>query len=352
MRESTSVKIGVIGLGWPGHRHTEAIAATEGAELYAAADASAPRREEFDQLFPGAKLFEDYHEMLADDAVDAVIVCLPNFLHFPATMAAIRAGKHVLCEKPPTLHRQEMRKIVDEVIHRKIVYAFGRQMRFHGRMRAGRAAVESGRLGQIYFARTHWIRARGIPVGVGGWFLDRTKAGGGAMIDIGIHALDAGWYLMGCPRPTTVSAQVSANFRRLVPPEVHFDVDDSGFAFIRFDNGAVMHLEVSWAGNLPEDVPERTPGEREGLGTILFGQKASLRLEPLTLYEDQDGSLVDIPLEAEPGTGFAEQMGDFVEAIRRGREPVNNARQALYLMEMLDAMYESSATGREVLIPD
>lgn len=350
--QAREVNIGVIGLGWPGLRHSEAVLETEGARLYAAVDGNATRREEYGKLFPEVTLFADYDQMLLDQELDAVLVCLPNFLHFPVTMAAIRAGKHVLCEKPPTLHGEEMRKIKEEVQRRSLTYAFGRQMRFNGRMRAGREVVTSGRLGDVYFARTSWVRSRGIPVGVGGWFLDKKKAGGGALIDIGIHALDSAWYLMDCPRPTTVTASVSTNFRHHVSPEIHFDVDDTGFAFLRFDNGAVMHLEVTWAGNLADDIPEKQPGNRERVSTILYGEKAGLRLDPLTLFEDRNGALVDVPLEAEPGAGFREQMENFVHSIVTGTEPVNSARQALYLMEMLDAMYESSALGREVLIPD
>lgn len=348
----SEVNLVIVGLGWPGLRHSEAIRESAGACLYAGVDANQARREEYALLFPEVKLFSDYEEMLLDREVDAVVICLPNFLHFPVTMAAIRAGKHVLCEKPPTLHGEEMRKIKEEAQLHSLVYAFGRQMRFHGRMRAAREVVAEGRLGEIYFARTRWVRARGIPVGVGGWFLDKTRSGGGVLIDIGIHALDAAWYLMGCPRPTTVSASISTQFRHHVPEDVRFDVDDTGFAFLRFDNGAVMHLEVTWAANLTDDIPKNSFNERESLATVLYGRKAALRLEPLTLFEDQDGVLVDVLLKAESGMGFVEQIADFVKAIEEGGEPTNNARQALYLMEMLDAMYESSALGREVLIPD
>jgi predicted dehydrogenase len=352
MSKAEAVRIGIIGLGWPGQRHSEAVLATPGAVIHAGVDANEERRKDWGKLYPQAQLYSDYNDMLLDPEIHAVVVCLPNFLHFPATIAALRAGKHVMCEKPPTLNRVEMRKIRDEAAQRNLVYAFGRQMRFNGRMRVAREMVASGRMGKIYFTRTQWVRSRGTPVGVGGWFVDRNKAGGGAMIDIGIHALDAAWYLMGCPRPKTVSASVSTNFRRLVSAEIPFDVDDCGFAFIRFDNGAVMHLEVSWSANLPDDIPEKAPGKRELHNTVLYGQKASLRVEPLTLFEDQGGKLVDIPMEAQPGNGFAEQMQDFVQAVSTGGTPVNDSRQALYLMEMLDAIYESSATGREVLIPD
>jgi predicted dehydrogenase len=350
MNGDEKVNIGIIGLGWPGLRHFEGVLANPEARLLAAADASEERRKEWDRQFPGASLYPDYSELLRDPAVDAVVICLPNFLHFPATIAALRAGKHVLCEKPPTLNREEMRRIKEESERNGLVYAFGRQTRWQD---AGGA-----RVGEERAAGADLLCADAMgpfpwdPGGSGGWFLDRSKAGGGALIDIGIHALDAAWFLMGCPRPQTVSAKVSTNFRSLVPANQLFDVDDSGSGFIRFDNGAVLHLEVSWAGNLPDDVPEKAPGKRERHQTVIYGQKASLRVEPLTLYEDQGGKLVDLPLEAEAGNGFAEQMADFVRAVSTGGVPTNDARQGLYLMEMLDAMYESSATGHEVLIPD
>lgn len=345
------IRIGVIGLGWPGIRHSEAVRKCADARLCAAADLDESRRKEYQDLFPGTKVFSDYKEMIADSEIDAVIICLPNFLHSPVTLEALRAGKHVLCEKPPALHAAEMREIRDEAARRSLVYAFGRQMRFTESMRAAREIIDSGRLGEIYYARSSWVRSRGIPVGIGNWFIDREKAGGGAIIDIGIHALDSAWYLMGNPDPTTVSASVSTRFRNHVPKGAKFDVDDSGFAFLRFGNGAVMQLEVTWAGNLTDDIPESELWQRERISTVIYGEKASLRLDPLTLFEDRDGELVDIPIEVETGgRGFRRQMEDFVGAILHSGEPTNNAEQAVELMEMLDAIYESSARGREIVI--
>src|SRR5690606_14784515 len=142
-----------------------------------------------------------------DPKVEAVVIGLPNYLHFPATMSALRAGKHVLCEKPPTLSAPEMRQVKALADANNLVYFFGRQSRFDGKPVAARRLVDNGALGRIYLARAVFIRARGIPVGIGGWFLDRSKAGGGALIDIGVHAIDTAWYLMGCPRPLTVTGQ-------------------------------------------------------------------------------------------------------------------------------------------------
>src|SRR4029077_13107382 len=125
--------------------------------------------------------------------------------------AALEAGKHVLCEKPPTLNAAEMKMLRNEETRRRLIYCFGRQFRFSTSMRAARALVQEGRLGKIYYAKGTFIRSRGIPVGVGNWFTEKKRAGGGALIDIGVHALDAVWYLMGTPRPVSVAAQVFRN---------------------------------------------------------------------------------------------------------------------------------------------
>src|SRR5229473_4268946 len=287
-----SLNLGIIGTGWPGQMHAEALRASGVANLYACADLDEARRTEFEKTYAPQKSFGDYEELLQDQHVDAAIICLPNFLHFPASLAALEAGKHVLCEKPPTLNAAEMKVLREEATRRHLVYFFGRQFRFTPAMRRAKALVEEGRLGNIYHAKATFVRSRGIPVGVGNWFTEKKRSGGGALIDIGIHALDSVWYLMGTPRPVAVSAQVFRNFDHLVEISV-FDVEDAAYAFIRFENGAVVQLETSWAGNLTDDIPPRKYFGQELVNSIVVGTKASVRLNPLTLFEDQNGALVD-----------------------------------------------------------
>src|SRR4028118_1426331 len=115
------INVGIVGLGWPGERHAEAIIAAEAGHLYACADTEAPRRENFNDLFSPEKTFETYEAMLADPKLDAVVVALPNFLHFPATLSALEAGKHVLCEKPPTMNAAEMKGLQEEAANSGLV---------------------------------------------------------------------------------------------------------------------------------------------------------------------------------------------------------------------------------------
>jgi len=270
-------------------------------------------------------------------------------VHFTASLAALESSKHVLCEKPPTMNAAEMKVLRDEATKRELVYLFSRQYRFTSAMRAAKAVVNEGRLGKIYHAKATFVRSRGIPVGIGDWFTEKQRSGGGALIDIGVHALDSVWYLMGTPRPVSVSAQVFRNFEHLVKVPV-FDVEDAAYAFIRFENGAVVQLETSWAANLPDDIPPRKYFGRELINSIVYGTKGSVQLNPLSVFEDRQGELVSVPLEAkqdEPN-GFALQLRNFVESISGAAEPVNNADQAVALMEMIDTIYASSSAGREV----
>jgi predicted dehydrogenase len=344
------INIGIIGTGWPGQQHARVVAAIPEARLHACADLDEQRRSAFAETYSSEKSFGDYHELLQDPKLQAAIICLPNFLHFPASLAALEAGKHVFCEKPPTLNAAEMKVLEEEATKRGLIYYFGRQFRFTPGMRAAKALIEAGRLGNIYHAQATWIRSRGIPQGIGGWFTEKKRSGGGALIDIGVHALDSAWYLMGTPRPVSVSAQVYRNFEHLVQDPV-FDVEDAAFAFIRFDNGAVVHLETSWAGNLPDDIPMGQYFGRELNNSTVYGTKGTIRLKPLSFFEDQNGALVTVPLELpDDADSFELQLRNFIDAIAGRAVPRNSAAQAVQLMEMLDAIYASSALGREVPI--
>ena len=356
------INIGIVGLGWPGERHAEGVQGSAEGHLYAGCDLNEQRRNKFSAKYHPEKVFASYDDMLADGNVHAVIVSLPNALHFPATLKALQAGKHVLCEKPPTLNAAQMHQLHAESERRGLTYSFGRQMRFSGAMQAARKAVAERRLGEIYYAKTMWVRSRGTPGGIDGWFTDRSRAGGGALIDLGVHAIDAAWYLMGTPKPRTISAQTYQKFPQLVEAPV-FDVEDSAYGMIRFESGAIVMFEVSWAANLPDDIPLGKWGSREFFSTTVFGPKGSIRVTdvlqlhpsdkraPLSLFEDRDGELVDVELPFEPVKHeFVAQMENFLLAIQGDVSPINSSIQAVQLMEMIDAVYQSSLTGREVVL--
>jgi predicted dehydrogenase len=368
MTSSLLPKIGFVGLGWPGERHAEAIIACGLGVVHAACDLNEERLEKFATAFGPARTFTNFTEMLNDPALDAVVISLPNALHYPFSLQTLQAGKHVLCEKPPTMNAGQMRTLHEEAQKRGLVYYFGRQMRFSPAMQAAKKLVKERRLGEIYFAETMWVRSRGTPDGVDGWFTERSKAGGGAIIDLGVHAIDAAWYLMGTPQPRAVSAQTYQKFPQLVKNNV-FDVEDSGYGMIRFESGATLLFKVCWAANLHDDIPISPKRGRSLLSTHVYGPRGSIKVtdafavdakicpSPVAFFEDQEGLpvKVDIPVHDVRGDAlrayeFRDQAVNFLRCIRGEESAVNSSSQAVQLMEMLDAIYRSSQLGKEVIV--
>ncbi len=328
MASSSSIRVGIAGLGWPGERHAEAINGSTLGTVYSVCDLNAERLKAFAATFGPKHIFTSFDEMLMDQDVEAIVICLPNSLHYPCSLKALEAGKHVLCEKPPTMNAAQMRTLHDQA--------------------------------------PMWIRSRGTPTGLDGWFTERSKAGGGVVIDLGIHAIDAAWYLMGTPQPRAVSAQTYQKFPQLVKNKT-FDVEDNAYGMIRFENGSTLLFKTSWAANLTSDIPLSPQRGRSLFTTTTYGPKGSLKVtdvfnvdsntcpSALAFFEDQDGNLMERKIKIEDLRGdplrayeFAEQDRNFLLSIP-GKEPaVNSSSQAIQLMEILDAIYRSSQLGKEV----
>ena len=186
------------------------------------------------------------------------------------------------------------------------------------------------------------------------------------MIDLGVHAVDAAWYLMGTPQPRAVSAQTYQKFPQLVENKV-FDVEDSAYGMIRFENSATLLFKVCWAANLADDIPPDPKRGRSLLSTTVYGPKGSLKVtdvfnidsslcpSPLALFEDKEGELVKIELPLDDLRGdplrayeFVQQDENFLRCIRGEESAVNSSSQAVQLMQLLDAIYRSSQSGKEV----
>ena len=339
-----TVRVGVIGAGWPGERHADGYVATPGCRLVAIADANAERGAAFAARYgamqEGAalKIYADYSGLLADPEIDAVSVALPNFLHHPATIAALEAGKHVLCEKPPALNHAQARQMVETATRAGKLLAFALQRRFSPAVEALHEVVASGELGEVYHARAVWTRAWGVPKGLGGWFTDPARAGGGALIDIGVHVLDMAWFLMGCPAPTTVSGQVFNKF----PEETR--TDDSAFALVRFADRRSLHVEASWALAQADD----------HFAVHLYGTRGGARVNDneLDLYTVGDDGRTTRGRVIKAGglQAFLKQSANFIGALRGEVELRTPATHGAQIMAMIDGIYRSAAEGHEVVM--
>lgn len=351
-----SVRIGVIGAGSIGKAHVKAATAV-GAELVAVVDVNSKAAEALGKEFNVPDVETDYKKLLARDDVDAITVALPNFLHAPVSLAALKAGKHVFCEKPMAMNVAECKKVNEAAKKAKKVFQVGLHQRHQADSRIARQMIAEGRLGGVYHAIVRAIRRRGVP-GRGGWFTTKSKAGGGPMADIGVHMLDLTCWLMGHPKPVAVSAQT---YRKIMHRDDYTytgmwatpvaggptDVEDYVAALIRFEGGVTATLECAWAANV----------NKNAWDTQILGDQAGLFLEPgggLTLAGQDGQMLTDVTPTYRKADPFQGQFGEFLDACRTGKAPSGKSSasgaQGQYVQCLIDAIYKSSDSGKEVAI--
>jgi predicted dehydrogenase len=329
------MRIGIIGAGWPGERHTEAYQALPGVDVVAVSDTNEERRHAFARRFDVPRAYGSYDELVSDPDIDAVSIGLPNHLHCPATILALEAGKHVLCEKPPALTLAEAKRMAKVARERGLVLSYALQRRFNTATVELARRIEQGAVGEVYHARAVWTRTWGVPGGVGGWFTDPARSGGGALIDIGVHVLDMAWYLMGRPEPLTVSGQVHNRY----PEQTR--TDDSAFALVRFEAGRGLHLETSWVLTQEDD----------HMAVYLYGTRGGARLDDhsFDIYtvgaEGKGRSGQTFPNRS---SGFVGEVGNFVGAVRGEQALLTTPEDGVQLMRMLEGIYRSAADAREV----
>ena len=264
------LRVAVIGLGI-GRKHVEGYGAHPGCEVVALCDLNEDRLNTMADEFAIPERYTDTAEMFAAANPDVVSVCTPNSLHRPLAEAAFAAGCHVLCEKPiatSAADGEAMLKAADAAGKR---LGMNFSFRFTAQAAALKARVDAGDLGDIYYGRTVWTRRRGVP-GWGGWFGQKKLAGGGPLIDLGVHRLDLALWLMGYPEPDWVMGQTwnALTGEQAGDANVPFDVEDFAAGTIRFKTGQMLSLEASWAANQRQN---------ERMETRLFGTKGGLAHE-------------------------------------------------------------------------
>ena len=342
----SQIRVGIIGGGWPGQTHAKGYLAAGGYKVAAIADLIPSRREKFLTEHAGAKQYADANDLLADKDIDAVSVCLPNFLHAPITVAALKAGKHVMCEKPPAINVKEAKQIERAAAKAGKIVMFSVQRRFGGAEQAAKQAIDKGYAGDAYHARGTWMRTRGIPMGTG-WFIDKSRAGGGALIDIGVHLLDLSWYLLGQPRPISAYGITHTRFAHTLEEGKKIDVDDAAFAMIRFEGGKSLELAASWAIN-------QSP-QQQGTICRIYAEKAAIEVytpEGAILYRNFDakGDAKPHPLKPPKVVSHAALMRHFRDCILGKDKPIIGPHEGVQLMQMLEAIYLSSSSGKSVAI--
>lgn len=349
---SAKLKVGIVGMGTIGPVHADAYVASGQAEIVGICDLIPQKLEHHGTRLGVENRYRDYRELLASDA-EAISVCVPNARHKEVAIAALKAGKHVLLEKPMALNSLQAADINAAARKAKGILQMGMVNRQKPDAQVLRQCVKDGMLGDIYHIRAVLIRRRGIP-GMGGWFTTKALSGGGPMIDLGVHWFDLAMWLSDLWKPTLVSARTYAKFGPAMknykyvgmwagPPNYKgkFDVEDYSTGFVRFGNQATMSFEISWAANAQEDSYVELLGDKGG--ARLFGEK------PLTILTEHGGQLADIvPQFNNKADAFHVEVQKFIAACRGEIEPVATGEQGQIVSRLLDAIYASSAAGKEV----
>lgn len=314
-------------------------------EIVAVSDVIRENAERLASDFAIEQVFTDYNAMLRDVDLDAVSVCTPNKFHAAATRAALRAGAHVFCEKPPAMNVEEAEAMAEEAEKAGKILMYGFCFRFAPEVKALKRFIDAGELGDVYAARVRAIRRRGIP----GWgnFTNKELQGGGPLIDIGVHMLDTALYLMDYPEPDTI---LGSTYQRLGTQNgvglfgewdwQHFSVEDMARGMITFQNGASIMLETAFAANIKQ---------HEDMNVALMGDAGGADVFPLEIYQEKHETLVDItPSHLTDDSMFAGEIARFMNGCLAGDRSIGMGAHGLKIQKIINGLYTSADKGKAV----
>jgi len=348
LSKSKKVRVGMVGAGGIAGTHIACLKKIPGVEIIAACDIKESVAEAAAEAHDIPNVFTDYKKLLKLKEIDAVSVCTPNFFHAEPAIAASRAGKHVMVEKPMAMNAREAQAMVDAAKKARKVLVIGFQFRYAPNTQMLKRAIDDGKFGKVLYVRCQAMRRRGIPNW--GVFGRKDLQGGGPLIDVGVHILEAAHYLMGKPQPVAASGNcytyIGNKKSDVTVPWPNWDhktytVEDLAIGMIRFANGATMVVESSFCAHI----------ERGVFDITLMGEKGGGTWEQPKIFTDQSGTMVNLePSFLESDTQWDQKMTDWIECIRTGRKPVCPGEDGVAVQKMLDGIYKSAEVGKEVVI--
>lgn len=346
------LRVAVIGCGGIAQTHMASFAKMPEVEVVAGVDILPERLKTFEEKWGVTKLYKDWNQMLREVKPDAVDVCTPNGVHAPAVIDSCNAGCHAMTEKPMAMTTDECRKMIEAAKKAKKKLAVGFQYRFHPSTEMLVRAREKGMFGNIMFTRVQALRRRGIPNW--GVFGQKHLQGGGPMIDIGVHIIEMSHYTMGSPRPVAATGNIwtyLGNKKSQVvsqwPNWDHktYTVEDLAIGHIRFENGAIMHIEAMFAGHIEKDV----------WNFQIMGDKGGATWDPTVIFHDEAGTMFNsspaFTPRADFTTLFDAKLQNWVDACLKGVELRAPGAAGLDVQKMLNGVYDSAEKGgKEVTI--
>ena len=350
-------RVGIIGAGAIAmHGHIPGIKKHADGQVVAVCDTNKTRADALAQAHGVATVYTDWRQLIADPTIDAVTVALPNALHAEVTIAALNAGKHVLCEKPLAMTVAQGEEMVAAAHKHGRVLAINMSNRPRYEVQYMRSKVAAGDLGTVTYATGRMIRRNGIP-GFGSWFTRKELAGGGALLDIGVHMLDMVLHILGHPKISAIRGEVQAvhgpqrkglggwGSDRVM--DGTFDVDDLASLHLRLADGGLVTIEVTWAFYGQNEERIQIAGSKGGFDYFptLYGND-----KPLRFYTDDNGNPIEvIPSIARPDSAPHNQVYlRYIDAIRGQGNVIASGDDGLATLRLLEATYRSAAEKREI----
>lgn len=355
------IRVGIIGCGGiASSTHVPNYLKLQDVSVVACADIEVSRARDFAKRFNIPAYYGDYRDMLDKESLDAVSVCTPNVAHKDPSVAAMKAGAHVLVEKPMAASLKDAVEMWETSKKTNRILIVGFQTRFSPSIVLLKNIVASGELGAIYYARALHLRRWGIPPSP--TFIDLKLSGGGALLDIGCYAVDTAMYVLGFPEPKTVTGVTYAKFGKNKKyaemgcwgskwkPE-GFQVEDMAIGFVRFENGLSMLVETSWAGYI---------NSSGVFNLVLLGDEGGAQMDPPEIYkgleleELKKRAYGPLNLAAKPIDHFPNvdiynmRIANFIESVKIGKPLFSSADEGIIVQAILDAIYKSANLGREV----
>jgi predicted dehydrogenase len=346
-------RVALVGCGGIAQTHLNALKSMDDVEVVAGVDVNPARLKVMEEKWGVTKLYKDWKTMLKEVRPDGVSVCTPNGVHMQPTVDALNGGCHVITEKPMAMNPAECVKMIDAAKKNNKKLSVGFQYRYHSKSQFLRRAAQAGQFGDILFTRCQALRRRGIPNW--GVFGQKKLQGGGPMIDIGVHVIEMAHYVMGSPRPVAATGNTwthmgnkPSNVISQWPNWDHktYTVEDLAIGHVRFENGAILHIEASFVNHIKKDE----------WNFNLMGTKGGANWDAGEIYRDDAGTMINSTAGYLPNTDdfltmFKIKLRNWIDSATKGAEQIAPAEAGLAVQKILDGVYRSAESGgKEVVI--
>jgi len=338
--------VGIVGIGGIGRVHIEGWKKIGEVEIYGISDVRPDFLDDVSKKYEIPVAVKNYKDLLKVAEIDIIDVCTPNAFHYPITIDALNAGKHVICEKPIATKSQHVKKMIETSKKNKKKLMTAQHQRFFQSSQMIKKIIDDDILGEIYFAICNALRRRELPAR--DTFIKKELSGGGPLFDIGVHMLDLVYWFMGCPDVDSVKAVTFAKLAKMDNitgswghwDRKKIDVEDFAAGFIVFKDGRALQLTCSFLSNLPSN-----------WSAHLYGTKSGIIWPEMKFFSEisgfhQDSSLTPIVVDNEPP--HHKELKHFLECVKNDKEVLVKPEESLKVIEILEAMYKSAETGKEI----